>query len=131
MGITVTPHAVHAASVSSHDRATFTRGASCLCFVRRSFIHLLQPRTTEPSQRGRDQSSRRAIGTEAVHDPSSIASGFRDVPPRPPSPLSQGAPDAWRFRPFYAFGAEGHPSEPSSPKIRAARASCPCTTKFA
>jgi hypothetical protein len=117
--------------VSSHGRATFTRGASCLCFVRRSFTRLLQPRVTEPSRRSRDQPSRRAIGTEAIHDPPLVASGLRDVPPRPPSPLSQGAPDAWRFRPSNAFDAEGHPSEPSSPKIRAARAICSCTTKFA
>jgi hypothetical protein len=110
-GITVTPRVVQASSVSSHDRATFTRGASCLCFVRRSFTRPLQPRVTEPSRRSRDQPSRHAIGTEAVHDPSSIALGFQDVPPRPPSPLSQGAPDTWRFRPFNAFSAEvTHPN---------------------
>jgi hypothetical protein len=34
-GITVTPRFVRASSVSSHSRATFTRGVSCLCFVRR------------------------------------------------------------------------------------------------
>jgi hypothetical protein len=34
-GITVTPGVVHASSVSSYDRNTFTRGAPCLCLVRR------------------------------------------------------------------------------------------------
>jgi hypothetical protein len=33
-GITVTPCVVQASSVSSHGQATFTRGATCLCFVR-------------------------------------------------------------------------------------------------
>jgi hypothetical protein len=130
-GITVTPRVVQAASVSSHGQATFTRGTSCLCFVRCSFTRLLRPRITEPSRRSRDQRSRRAIGTEPAHDPASVASGFRDVPPRPPSPLSRGAPDARRFWPFHAFGAEGHPSEPSSPKTSAVRVGCSFTTKLA
>jgi hypothetical protein len=34
-GITVTPHFVRASSVSSHGRASFTRSAFCLSFVRR------------------------------------------------------------------------------------------------
>jgi hypothetical protein len=34
-GITVTPRFVRASSVSSHGRASFTRGAFCLSFVRR------------------------------------------------------------------------------------------------
>jgi hypothetical protein len=34
-GITVTPRFVRASNVSSHSRAAFTRGVSCLCFVRR------------------------------------------------------------------------------------------------
>jgi hypothetical protein len=34
-GITVTPHFVRASSVSSHGRASFTRGTFCLSFVRR------------------------------------------------------------------------------------------------
>jgi hypothetical protein len=40
-GITVTPRVVQASSVSSHGQATFTRCASCLCFVRRLFTRLL------------------------------------------------------------------------------------------
>jgi hypothetical protein len=34
-GITVTPCFVRASNVSSHGRASFTRGTFCLCFVRR------------------------------------------------------------------------------------------------
>jgi hypothetical protein len=34
-GITVTPRVVQASSVSSYGRNTFTRGAPCLCLVRR------------------------------------------------------------------------------------------------
>jgi hypothetical protein len=34
-GITVTPHFVRASSVSSHGRASFTRGAFYLSFIRR------------------------------------------------------------------------------------------------
>jgi hypothetical protein len=34
-GITVTPRFVRASSMSSHGRASFTRGTFCLSFVRR------------------------------------------------------------------------------------------------
>jgi hypothetical protein len=40
-GTTVTPHIVQASNVSSHDQATFTHGASCLCFIRCPFTCLL------------------------------------------------------------------------------------------
>jgi hypothetical protein len=50
-GVTVTPRVVQASSVSSHDQGTFTRGASCLCFVRRPFTRLVQPRVTAPLRR--------------------------------------------------------------------------------
>jgi hypothetical protein len=40
-GITVTPRVVQASSVSSHDQATLTRCASCLCFVRCPFTRLM------------------------------------------------------------------------------------------
>jgi hypothetical protein len=40
-GITVTRCLVQASSVSSHNQATFTRCASCLCFIRRPFTRLL------------------------------------------------------------------------------------------
>jgi hypothetical protein len=40
-GITVTPGAVLASNVYSHGQATFTRGASCLCFVRGPFTRML------------------------------------------------------------------------------------------
>jgi hypothetical protein len=41
-GITVTPRVVHASNVSSYyGQATFTRGASCLSFVRCPFIRPL------------------------------------------------------------------------------------------
>jgi hypothetical protein len=40
-GITVTPRAVQASSLSSHGQATFTCGTSCLCFVRCPFTRLL------------------------------------------------------------------------------------------
>jgi hypothetical protein len=93
--------------VSSHGQAPFTRGASCLCFVRCSFTRLLRPRITEPSRRSRDQRSRHAIGTEPAHDLTSVASGFRDVPSRPPSPLSRAHPTR---------GVSG-PFTPSAPKV--------------
>jgi hypothetical protein len=47
-GITVTSRLLQASSVSSYDQTTFTRGASCLCFVRRPFTRPTQPRVTAP-----------------------------------------------------------------------------------
>jgi hypothetical protein len=47
-GITVTLVPTQASSMSSYGHATFTRGASCLCFVRRPFTRLAQPRVTAP-----------------------------------------------------------------------------------
>jgi hypothetical protein len=40
-GITVTPRFVRASNVSSHGRAAFTHGVSCLYFVRRP-LHVLR-----------------------------------------------------------------------------------------
>jgi hypothetical protein len=47
-GITVTPRLVQASSVSSYGRAAFTRGASCLYFVRRPFTRPTCLRVTTP-----------------------------------------------------------------------------------
>jgi hypothetical protein len=47
-GITVTPRLLQASSVSWYGQTTFTRDASCLCFVRRLFTRPTQPRVTAP-----------------------------------------------------------------------------------
>jgi hypothetical protein len=47
-GITVTPRVVQASSVSSHGQTAFTHYTPCLCFVRRPFTHLLEPRVMAP-----------------------------------------------------------------------------------
>jgi hypothetical protein len=47
-GITVTLHLLQASSVSSYGQTTFTRSASCPCFVRHPFTHSTQPRVTAP-----------------------------------------------------------------------------------
>jgi hypothetical protein len=52
-GITVSPRLVQASSVSSYSQATFTRDASCLCFIRRPFTRPAQPRVMAPLRRGR------------------------------------------------------------------------------
>jgi hypothetical protein len=96
-GITVTTRVVQASSVSSYGQATFTRGASCLCFVRCPFTRLLQPRVMAPSRRSLGHRSRRAFGTEPAHDSAPVIMCFRDAPHGPPSPMSLSAPDAWRF----------------------------------
>jgi hypothetical protein len=76
-GITVTPRLVQASSVSSYSQATFTRGASCLCFVRRPFTRPALPRVTAPLRRGRGYRSRRTFGAEPAHDSAPTALGFR------------------------------------------------------
>jgi hypothetical protein len=120
-GITLTPRVVQASSVSSHGQATFTRGASCLCFVRCPFTRLLWPRVMAPSRRSQSHRSRRAFGTKPALDSALVATGFRDVPPGLPSTMSLSAPDAWCLRPLHTFGAEGHQSTPSAPKVSAIR----------
>jgi hypothetical protein len=52
-GITVTPRLLQASNVSSYGQATFPRGASCLCFVRRLFTRLTQPRVAVPPDRAK------------------------------------------------------------------------------
>jgi hypothetical protein len=93
--------------VSSHGQATFTRGTSCLCFVRCPFTRLRQPRITEPSRRSRDRRSRRAFGAETARDPASVASASGTSRPNRLHPRGRAHP---------THGASG-PFTPSAPKV--------------
>jgi hypothetical protein len=115
-GITVTPHLLQSSSVSSYGQATFTRGTSCLYFVRLPFTHPTRLLFTAPLWQSQSYCSRRTFGAEPVHDAAPTTLGFRDVPHDLLSALHRSAPDAWRFRPIRTFGAEGlHPS--GSPRV--------------
>jgi hypothetical protein len=117
-GITVTPCLVKVSSVSSYGQATFTRGASCLCFVRCPFTRPAQPRVTTPLRRGRGYCSHRTFSAEPAHDSPPTALGFRGVSPGLPSPLRRNVPGAWCFKPTHTFGTEGPPPS-GSPRVRA------------
>jgi hypothetical protein len=80
-GITVTPRLVQASSMSSYGQATFTRGASCLCFVRRPFTRPAQPRVTVNLRQSQGYCSRRTFGAEPTHDSAPPALGLRGIPP--------------------------------------------------
>jgi hypothetical protein len=71
-GITVTPCFVRASSVSSHGRAAFTRGASCLYFIRRP----LHVQRAYVSRRPSDRAKAAARAAPSVSKQST-------TPPRP------------------------------------------------
>jgi hypothetical protein len=74
-----------------------------------------------PSRRSQGHRSRRAFGTKPAHDSAPVATGFRDVPLGLPSTMSLSTTNAWCLKPLHTFGAEGHQSTPSAPKVSAIR----------
>jgi hypothetical protein len=56
------------------------RGASCLCFIRRPFTRLTQPRVTAPLRLSQGHRSHRTFGAETAHDSAPPVLGFRGTP---------------------------------------------------